>query len=155
MAFAHGTGDAQKAMGIICGALIAAGRLSLDPHGRMPIPLWVRVACATAMGLGTAVGGWRVMRTLGMRIAELKPYHGCCAELAGAGTILANTLTGVPISTTHSITGAILGVGAGERTRGVRWGVGGKILFAWIVTFPVCVGGGALLYVLLGAVGLG
>lgn len=155
MAFSHGTGDAQKAMGIICGALMSQGYLHLDAQGKMPIPIWVRFACAGAMGLGTLVGGWRVIRTLGTRLAELKPYHGFCAELAGATTILANTLTGVPISTTHSITGAILGVGAAERTRGVRWGIGGKILFAWIVTFPVCIGGGALLYWVFGAIGLG
>ncbi|OHB74340.1 MAG: hypothetical protein A2Z34_00380 [Planctomycetes bacterium RBG_16_59_8] len=149
MAFSHGTGDAQKAMGIITGALLSAGILSLGPGGEMSIPLWVRISCATMMGVGTAVGGWRVIKTLGMRLAHLKPYHGFAAEAAGATTILANTLTGVPISTTHSITGAIMGVGAAHGIRSVKWGVGGKIFFAWIVTFPVCIGGGALFYWLL------
>lgn len=154
MAFAHGTGDAQKAMGIITGALIAAGLTDLGPDGRMDIPLWVRLAAATAMGFGTAVGGWRVMRTLGTRLAHLQPYQGFAAESAAAGTILFNTLGGVPISTTHSITGAIMGVGATGGIRAVRWGVGRKIVFAWVVTFPVCIGGGAAVYGLLHVLGL-
>jgi PiT family inorganic phosphate transporter len=146
MAFSHGTGDAQKAMGIISGALVAGGFHGLGAEGEMVIPLWVRLACAGAMAFGTAVGGWRVMRTLGMRIAHLRPHQGFAAESAAATTILVNTLSGVPISTTHSITGAILGVGSARGTRAVRWGVGGKIMFAWLVTFPVCIGGGALFY---------
>jgi PiT family inorganic phosphate transporter len=154
MAFSHGTGDAQKAMGIITGSLATAGVLSFGPRGEMTIPLWVRLACAAAMALGTAWGGWRVIRTLGLRLAHLRPVHGFAAETAGAVTILANTLTGVPISTTHSITGAIVGVGAARGARAVKWGVGGKILFAWIVTFPVCIGGGALLFALLDLAGL-
>ncbi|MBI4576738.1 MAG: inorganic phosphate transporter [Planctomycetes bacterium] len=154
MAFSHGTGDAQKAMGIITGALISAGYVSAGTGGGMPIPLWVRLACTLAMALGTAWGGWAVIRTLGMRLAHLKPVHGFAAELAGATTILANTLTGVPISTTHSITGAIIGVGAARGARSVKWGVGGKIVFAWFVTFPVCIGGGALFFKALVAAGL-
>lgn len=143
MAFSHGTGDAQKAMGIIAGALVAG------TTAQFHIPFWTRIACATMMGVGTAVGGWRVIRTLGMRLAHLKPYQGFAAEAAGATTILVNTLTGVPISTTHSITGAIMGVGAAHGVRAVKWGIGRKILFAWIVTFPVCIGGGALFYTIL------
>ena len=154
MAFSHGTGDAQKAMGIITGALISAGYLSLDADGDMSIPLWTRLACATVMGIGTAWGGWRVIRTLGARLARLKPHHGFAAETGAAITILANTLTGVPISTTHSITGAITGVGAVQGVRAVKWGVGKKILFAWVVTFPACIGGGAVVFGLFRVLGV-
>jgi PiT family inorganic phosphate transporter len=154
MAFSHGTGDAQKAMGIITGSLISAGFISAGGQGDMPIPLWVRLACAGAMALGTAWGGWRVIRTLGMRLAHLKPVHGFAAETAAATTILVNTLTGIPISTTHSITGAIVGVGAAKGWRSVKWVVGGKILFAWLVTFPLCISGGALIFELLKGVGV-
>jgi len=154
MAFSHGTGDAQKAMGIITGALMSAGFLS-SAGKDMHIPLWVRIACATAMGIGTAVGGWRVMRTLGMRLAHLKTHQGFAAETAAATTILVNTLTGVPISTTHSITGAILGVGAAHGVRTVKWQTGGKIVFAWLVTFPVCIGGGAAFFWVLDSLGIG
>ncbi len=151
MSFSHGTGDAQKAMGIITGALVTMGTLPMGEKGEMAIPLWVRLSCAVAMGLGTAVGGWRVMRTLGMRIIHLKPYQGAAAELGGAATILANTLSGVPISTTHSITGSILGVGSAHRVKAVRWGIGKKIVWAWFFTFPVCIGGGALCHWILDA----
>jgi len=144
MAFSHGTGDAQKAMGIITGALISGGFLTATESG-LPIPMWVRIACASAMALGTAWGGWRVIRTLGMRLAHLRPIHGFAAETAASLTILVNTLTGVPISTTHTITGAIFGVGAARGIRAVRWGIGSKILFAWFVTFPACIGGGFVL----------
>lgn len=153
MAFSHGTGDAQKAMGIITGALISAGAIQ-DQAGGMPIPLWVRLACAAAMGIGSAVGGWAVMKTLGSGLAHLKPYQGFAAETGAATTILVNTLSGVPISTTHSITGAIMGVGAARNLKAVRWNVGRKILMAWLLTFPVCIGGGAALYLLFHAAGL-
>jgi inorganic phosphate transporter, PiT family len=147
MAFGHGTGDAQKAMGIITACLIAAGYPGLlNEAGRMVIPMWVRLACAVTMFIGTAWGGRHVIRTLGMSLARLKPIHGFAAETAGAVTILANTLTGVPISTTHSITAAIMGVGATRGMKAVKWGVGRRIVFAWIVTFPVCIAGGYLLY---------
>ena len=154
MAFSHGTGDAQKAMGIITGALLTGGFIGLGGDGKMHIPMWVRLLCASAMAVGTVVGGWRVIRTLGGRLARLRPYHGFAAETAAALTILANTLTGVPISTTHSITGAIMGVGATRGIRLVKWGVGGKIVFAWLVTFPVCIGGGALAFEILKAMNL-
>ena len=155
MAFAHGTGDAQKAMGIITGALVSAGILHLGPGGEMGIPLWVRLACALAMGVGTAWGGWKVIRTLGMRLAHLKPYHGFAAETAASVTVLANTLVGVPLSTTHAITGAIVGVGAARGIRAVKWGVGKKILYAWVVTFPLCIGGGMLVHWILELAGIG
>ncbi len=150
MAFSHGTGDAQKAMGIITGAMIAVGWQSADPRD-FHIEPWVRFSCAGMMGIGTIVGGWKVIKTLGSRLGELKAYQGFAAETAGAGTILFNTLTGVPISTTHSITGAIMGTTAAQGIRVVRWSVGKKILYAWVLTFPVCIGMGALTLALLRA----
>ncbi|MFH1024202.1 MAG: inorganic phosphate transporter [Planctomycetota bacterium] len=154
MAFAHGTGDAQKAMGIITGSLLAGGYVGLGPDGRMEIPFWVRLLCAGAMAIGTAVGGWAVMRTLGSKLTHLRTYQGFAAETAASATILANTLAGVPLSTTHSITGAVIGVGAAHRARAVKWGIGGKIVNAWFFTFPVCIAGGAAANWLLRAVGL-
>jgi PiT family inorganic phosphate transporter len=148
MAFAHGTGDAQKAMGIIAGALVAG------THEQFEIPVWVRISCALLMGIGTAVGGWSVIRTLGMRLSHLRPWQGFAAESASAVTILSNTLVGVPLSTTHSITGAIMGVGAANGIRTVQWGVGRKIVYAWVLTFPVCILFGALLVRLLALCGL-
>lgn len=149
MAFSHGTGDAQKGMGIITGALLTAGWISLDPSGQMNIPLWVRILCAFTMALGTAVGGWRVIKTLGSKLAHLKPYQGFAAETAASITILMNTLSGVPLSTTHSITGSIVGVGSAQGIKMVKWGIGGKIIFAWFVTFPFCICGGFLTYKLI------
>jgi inorganic phosphate transporter, PiT family len=158
MAFAHGTGDAQKAMGIISGALMVkmlqenVSTLSYAPN--FVIPFWVRIACALTMALGTSVGGWAVMRTLGSRLVHLRRYQGFSAETAAATTILLNTMGGIPISTTHSITGAILGVGAARGVKMVRWGIGKKIVYAWIVTFPVCIIGGAVIHKLLMLSGL-
>jgi PiT family inorganic phosphate transporter len=148
MAFAHGTGDAQKAMGIIAGALVAGTRREFE------IPFWVRISCALVMGVGTAVGGWGVIKTLGSRLSSLRPWQGFAAEAASAATILSNTLVGVPLSTTHSITGAILGVGAANGLRTVRWGVGKKIVYAWLLTFPVCIVVGGLLAKALSAMGI-
>lgn len=154
MAFAHGTGDAQKAMGIITGALLTAGAITPPPGHDFAIPLWVRIVCASAMAIGTSLGGWKVMKTLGSRLAHLRTYQGFSAETAAATTILLNTLGGVPISTTHSITGAIMGVGTAGGIKAVRWGVGKKIVFAWIVTFPVCILAGALVRFLLKLAGI-
>jgi PiT family inorganic phosphate transporter len=148
MAFAHGTGDAQKAMGIIAGALVAG------THDKFEIPMWVRISCALLMGIGTAVGGWSVIRTLGMRLSHLRPWQGFAAESASAITILSNTLVGIPLSTTHSITGAIMGVGAANGVRTVQWGVGKKIVYAWVLTFPVCIFFGGLLVKGIELVGL-
>jgi PiT family inorganic phosphate transporter len=149
MAFAHGTGDAQKAMGIITGALIA-GQPNADWH----ISAWVRVLCASAMAAGTAIGSWAVIRTLGTRLSHLRTYQGFAAETGAAATILINTHVGIPLSTTHSITGAIMGVGSAHGLRTVRWGVGRKILYAWILTFPVCILGGAAMAKLFTLIGL-
>ncbi len=148
MAFAHGTGDAQKAMGIIAGALIAG------TDKPFIVPLWVRLSCALVMGFGTAVGGWSVIKTLGLGLSQMRPWQGFAAESASSITILSNTLVGVPLSTTHSITGAILGVGAAQGWRTVRWSVGKKIVYAWLLTFPICTGFGALFAIGFTAIGL-
>ena len=140
MAFSHGANDAQKAMGIITLALLSAGVISTAE-----VPAWVIISCALAMGLGTAVGGWRIIRTLGMRIVKLEPVHGFAAETGAAVVLMATAHIGLPVSTTHTITSAVMGVGAVKRLSAVRWGVTGRILYAWIFTLP----GAALLAVLL------
>jgi PiT family inorganic phosphate transporter len=138
----HGGNDAQKTMGIIAVLLFSQGYLGATFH----VPLWVVLSCQAAMGLGTLVGGWRIVRTMGSRITHLKPIQGFCAETGGAMTLfLANTL-GVPVSTTHTITGAIIGVGAARRTAAVRWGVASDIVVGWIMTLPVTALLGALFY---------
>jgi len=148
MAFSHGTGDAQKAMGIITGALMAGGAASGEFH----VPFWVRIICAVAMGVGSLVGGWSVIRTMGSRLSHLETYQGFAAEIGAATTIVVCTSHGIPLSTTHAITGSITGVGAARGLRMVRWEVGKKILYAWILTFPVCIGLGFSLSKLLGHV---
>ena len=140
MAFSHGANDAQKAMGIITLALLSAGVISTAE-----VPAWVIISCALAMGLGTAVGGWRIIRTLGMRIVKLEPVHGFAAETGAAVVLMATAQIGLPVSTTHTITSAVMGVGAVKRLSAVRWGVTARILYAWIFTLP----GAALLAVLL------
>lgn len=131
MAFSHGSNDAQKAMGIITLALVSSGQLATSD-----VPTWVIVSCALAMGLGTMVGGWRIMRTLGMRIVKLEPVHGFAAETGAASVLLFTAHFGLPVSTTHTITSSILGVGATKRLSAVRWGVTTKILSAWLFTLP-------------------
>ena len=153
MSFAHGTGDAQKAMGIMAGALVSL-HAAQGQAGEFHIDMWMRLLCAVAMGAGTCMGGWRVMRTLGSRLIHMRTYQGFAASAAASATILANTLSGIPMSTTHSMTGAILGVGAARRVKAVRWGVGKKIVFAWVVTFPICILVGAMICLALRAVGL-
>ena len=133
----HGGNDAQKTMGIIAAALVAAHRLDIAPGAKGPsIPLWVVLACQTAMGLGTLSGGWRIVKTMGMKIAKLQPVGGFSAECAGAITLGMATFGGIPVSTTHTITGAIVGVGTTRRFSGVRWGVAGRIVWAWVLTVP-------------------
>jgi PiT family inorganic phosphate transporter len=127
MAFSHGSNDAQKAMGIITLALVSDGLLS-----SMEVPFWVILTCATAMGLGTAMGGWRVIKTLGINMLKLEPIHGFAAETTAAITIFVSTHFGLPVSTTHVIATSIMGVGATKRFSAVRWGVAGKIVTAWI-----------------------
>lgn len=140
MAFSHGANDAQKAMGIITLALLSAGQI---PSAE--VPAWVIGSCALAMGLGTAVGGWRIVRTLGMRIVKLEPVHGFAAETSAAAVLMVTAHIGLPVSTTHTITSSVMGVGAIKRLSAVRWGVTGKILYAWLFTLP----GAALLAVVI------
>lgn len=130
----HGGNDAQKTMGIIAALLIAHG---MGPSsGEFHVPLWVVLSCQAAMGLGTLFGGWRIVHTMGSRITRLTPMQGFCAETGGAITLFAATSLGVPVSTTHTITGAIVGVGATRRLSAVRWGIAGQIVWAWILTIP-------------------
>ena len=133
MAFSHGRNDAQKTMGIITMALVSFYHL---PDFR--VPLWVILSAGLAMAFGTAVGGWRIIKTLGMRLVALKPVHGFAAETGAATVIEIASHLGIPISTTHIITTSIMGVGASRRFSAVRWGVGGRIMVAWIVTLPAC-----------------
>ncbi len=128
----HGGNDAQKTMGIIAVLLFSQGMLGDSFH----VPFWVIIACQLAMGLGTMMGGWRIVRTMGSRITDLKPYQGFCAETAGAITLFGATWLGIPVSTTHTITGAIVGVGSARRTSAVRWGLAGRIVWAWVLTIP-------------------
>jgi inorganic phosphate transporter, PiT family len=128
----HGGNDAQKTMGIISVLLFANGFLGDTFY----VPLWVVLACHAAMGLGTLSGGWRIVRTMGMRITKLRPVGGFCAETGGAITLFLATHLGIPVSTTHTITGAIVGVGSVQTTSAVRWGVAGRIVWAWILTIP-------------------
>ena len=132
MAFSHGSNDAQKTMGIMTLALIGAGVL---PHDA-PIPLWVILVAASAISLGTASGGWRIIRTMGQRVVKLDPVHGFAAETTAATVILTASHFGMPVSTTHVISSAIMGVGASDRLSAVRWGVAGNIVTAWILTIP-------------------
>ncbi len=131
MAFSHGTSDAQKVMGVITLALVSGGYLRT-----VEVPLWVILICALAMGLGTAAGGWNVIKTLGVRMLKLEPVHGFAAETTATAILLFTAHYGIPVSTTHTITGSILGVGAVQRLSAVRWGVSKKILYAWIFTLP-------------------
>jgi PiT family inorganic phosphate transporter len=128
----HGGNDAQKTMGIIAVLLYSQGHLG----DHFEIPFWVVLACQTAMALGTLMGGWRIVRTMGLRITRLTPMQGFCAETGGAATLFMATYLGVPVSTTHTITGAIVGVGAARRASAVRWNVASSIVYAWVITIP-------------------
>jgi PiT family inorganic phosphate transporter len=152
MAFAHGSNDAQKAMGIIAMAL-ASYAATTDPTAAPPkdvtIPWWVIVACATAMAAGTASGGWRIMKTMGHRIIKLRPINGFAAETAAAAVILMASWLKAPVSTTHVISSSIMGVGASKRVSAVRWGVAQNMLVAWVLTIPVSAATAAFVYWLL------
>nr|WP_249810366.1 inorganic phosphate transporter [Bradyrhizobium sp. 157] len=128
----HGGNDAQKTMGIIAVLLYSQGYLGAD----FAIPFWVVISCQAAMGLGTLMGGWRIVRTMGLRITKLTPMQGFCAETGGAATLFMATYLGVPVSTTHTITGSIIGVGAARRVSAVRWNVASSIVYAWVITIP-------------------
>ena len=143
----HGGNDAQKTMGIIAVLLYAHGA----QHGAFHVPLWVVLTCQTAMALGTLFGGWRIVHTMGSKITRLSPVQGVCAETAGSITLFTATYLGVPVSTTHTITGAIIGVGAARRTSAVRWGVARGIVMAWVVTMPMAGAMAALAYLVGGS----
>lgn len=133
----HGANDAQKTMGIIAALLIGAGKLDLDlsknPEG---IPLWIVLSCHAAIGLGTLFGGWKIVKTMGTKLTRLEPMGGVCAESAAAATLFFASLNGIPVSTTHTITGAIVGVGSANRMSAVRWNVARRVVWAWVLTIP-------------------
>jgi PiT family inorganic phosphate transporter len=146
--YSHGTNDAQKVMGIITVVLygtVWADRAAIHA-GHFPVPLWVVFSCHAAIGLGTMFGGWRIVKTMGHNLTKLQPIGGFCAETGGGVTILALAHAGIPVSTTHTITGAIVGVGATRGTRAVRWGVAGRIVWAWVFTIPMSALMAALTY---------
>ncbi len=141
--FGHGTNDAQKSMGIITAALVASGAL-----GSYSVPTWVIICCALAMAAGTMTGGWRVVKTMGQRITKLQPFGGFAAETSAALTLLGTAAAGIPVSSTHVITGAISGVGASRRLSAVRWGVTARIVWAWVLTIPGAAAIGSMVYFL-------
>lgn len=143
MAFSHGSNDGQKFMGMFALALVLGGVMP-----QFHVPLWIILLCGAVMGLGTAIGGWRVMKTMGFRLTKLEPVHGFAAETAAASAIQIASFLGIPLSTTHTINTAIMGVGSTRRLSAVRWGVGRGIVIAWILTFPIC-GALAALFALL------
>lgn len=145
----HGTNDAQKTMGIIALLLVSSGHLHANAAGDLPVPVWVIMACAAAIALGTMSGGWRIVKTMGLGITKLRPVGGFCAETAGAATIIGASLAGIPVSTTHTITGAIVGVGATHRLSAVKWGVAGRIVWAWVMTMPLSALIGSGVYLLI------
>ena len=138
----HGGNDAQKTMGIIAVLLYSQGHLGTE----FSVPFWVVLSCQAAMALGTLMGGWRIVRTMGLRITQLTPMQGFCAETGGAATLFMATWLGVPVSTTHTITGAIVGVGAARRVSAVRWNVASSIVYAWVITIPASAIVAALAY---------
>jgi PiT family inorganic phosphate transporter len=142
---AHGMNDAQKTMGIIAMSLFSKGLLGNTFH----IPFWVIIACYTMISLGTMFGGWRIVKTMGTKITKLQPMGGCSAEAAAACSIIGATVAGIPVSTTHTITGAIVGVGSTRRLSAVRWGVAGNIIWAWILTIPISAFISAVTYVIV------
>ena len=152
----HGANDAQKTMGIIAGVLFTVPiyrPLVTDAAGHMTIPFWIVLSAHAAIGLGTLSGGWRIIHTMGSRITKLQPVHGFAAETGAAGSVFLATVLGIPVSTTHAITGAIVGVGATRRLSAVRWGVAGRIVWAWVLTIPAAAFLGMSMQWLLGLFG--
>jgi PiT family inorganic phosphate transporter len=150
MAFSHGSNDAQKTMGIITLALFAAGAIPT-----IDVPFWVIVVSATALSLGTAVGGWRIMHTMGHRVVKLEPVHGFAAETTAATVLIGTAQLGMPVSTTHVISSAIMGVGSARGPKGVRWGVARRILLAWVITIPAAGTVAAAAWFILHTIGFG
>ncbi len=143
--FSHGLNDAQKTMGIIVALLMSVKMLPGAESGKVIVPLWVILSCHGAIALGTYSGGWRIVKTLAMRLTKLQPVGGFCAETGGGATIVFLSMLGIPLSTTHTITGAIVGVGSIRRTSAVRWGIARNIVWAWVLTIPCSAGFAALL----------
>jgi PiT family inorganic phosphate transporter len=141
----HGGNDAQKTMGIITVLLIANGHMGANDH----TPFWVVITCQLAMGIGTLFGGWKIVKTMGMKLTKLKPIGGFCAETSGAATLFLATSLGIPVSTTHTITGSIVGVGSADSAKKVKWDIAGRIVWAWIFTIPAAGIIGAVSYLLL------
>ena len=133
MAFSHGSNDGQKFMGVFALALVLGGKMA-----HFAVPVWVMLLCGTVMGIGTAFGGWRIIRTMGFKITKLEPVNGFAAESSGSIAILLASRFGIPLSTTHCIGASIMGVGATKRFSAVRWGMARNIVMTWIITFPVC-----------------
>jgi PiT family inorganic phosphate transporter len=153
----HGANDAQKTMGIIAGVLFtvpAYRALVTDAAGTMMIPFWIVLLAHAAIGLGTLSGGWRIIHTMGSRITKLQPVHGFAAETGAAGAVFLATILGIPVSTTHAITGSIVGVGATRRLSAVRWGVAGRIVWAWVLTIPAAAALGMGMQLALGLFGI-
>lgn len=142
--YSHGTNDAQKTMGIITMALISSGQLASNE-----IPLWVQFACAAAMGLGTAIGGWRIIKTVGGKIMKIRPVNGVAADLTSALIIFGATFMHLPVSTTHVISSSIMGVGASHRIKGVKWDTAQQIIFTWVITLPISATLSGMIYLLL------
>ena len=143
MAYSHGSNDAQKTMGVITMALASYYHWS---GANWSVPIWVIIAAATSMSLGTAIGGWRIIQTMGLKVVELRPINGFAAETAAATIIEVSSRLGIPVSTTHVISSSILGVGATKRLSAVRWGIAGRIVLAWVLTIPACIGIGWAIY---------
>ena len=147
MAFSHGSNDAQKAMGIIALALLSGGYIDT-----MEIPTWVKLACATSMALGTSAGGWRIISTMGTKIFKLESINGFAADLNSSVVIFTATLLHLPVSTTHVVSGSIMGIGSAERVRAVHWGVARSMLVAWVVTIPLSAVLSGLIYLVINGV---
>ena len=146
-AYTHGTNDAQKAMGIITMALISNGYLSTAE-----IPFWVQVSCAVAMGIGTSIGGWRIIKTVGGRIMKIRPVNGVAADLTGAAVIFGATFIHLPVSTTHVISSSILGVGSAHRIKGVKWGTAQRMILTWVITLPISALIAGIAFIILNAI---
>ena len=144
IAFSHGSNDAQKAMGIITLALLSAGEIST-----LDVPMWVKLSCAISMSLGTAVGGWKIIKTVGTGISRLDPFSGCAVEMTSSLVIFSATLLHLPVSTTHVVSGTIMGIGASTRIRSVRWGVARQMLITWVLTIPLSALTSGLVYIVL------
>lgn len=151
MSFSHGSNDAQKSMGIITMALVSAGFIHISTPGEFPVPLWVMIVCALSMAAGTMAGGWKIIRTMGGKIFRIEPINGFASDFSSSLVIYTASHFGLPVSTTHVVSSAIMGVGAAKRLKGVRWGIAQQIVTAWIVTIPTSGLIAAVLYKLFGS----